>query len=157
MATRSRKQKRSVPPKISIPPTSDEPAPAEATSAATSTSDSAASYGYALHSATEPPPQPILGATAGEQVTNVLKLVADLAIIPGSGQLVEGKIGEGVMYGLAGVAAKIISPLFGPLFWVPWVFVGLDSFSKSAAGKHLWEPAQPSAAPPSVPQEPGRP
>ena len=97
------------------------------------------------------------GPSVGEQVTNALKLVADVAIIPGSGQFVEGKIGEGVVYAVAGVAAKIISPVLGPLFWVPWLFVGLDSFSRSAAGKHIWEPAQPSAAPPSGPQEPGRP
>ena len=69
----------------------------------------------------------------------MLKLVADVALTPGSGQLVEGKVGEGVLYGLAGVAAKIISPALGPLCWVPWVTVALDSFSMSAAGKHLWE------------------
>jgi hypothetical protein len=77
--------------------------------------------------------------TAGGQAINALKLVADVAILPGAGQLVEGKVGEGVVYGVAGVAAKLISPLLGPLFWVPWVAVGLDSFSKSTSGKHLWQ------------------
>ena len=78
--------------------------------------------------------------STGQQVTNALKLFADVAIMPGSGQLVEGKVAEGALYGVAGLAGKLlISPFLGPLFWVPWVAVGLDSFSKSVEGKHLWE------------------
>ena len=95
--------------------------------------------------------QSTAGPSAGEQVVNALKLVADVTFLPGTGQLVEGKVGEGVLYGLAGLAAKMISPILGPLWWVPWVGVGLDSFSKSAAGKHLWQiepgrPSQPAAS-----------
>lgn len=90
-------------------------------------------------------------SSVGQQVTNALKLVANVAIIPGSGQLVEGKVAEGVMYGAAGLAGRLLlSPLLGPLFWVPWVAVGLDSFSKSVEGKHLWELGT-HAATPSAP------
>jgi hypothetical protein len=84
--------------------------------------------------------------TAGEQVANGLKLVANVAVLPGTSQLVEGKVKEGVLYGAAGVAAKMLSPLLGPLWWVPWVGVGLDSYSKSASGRHIWEFATKSHA-----------
>jgi len=88
--------------------------------------------------------------STGQQVTNALKLLADVAIMPGSSQLVEGKVAEGALYGVAGLAGKLlISPLLGPLFWVPWVAVGLDSFSKSVDGKHLWELKPPIPAPPA--------
>lgn len=86
---------------------------------------------------------------AAGQAMNALKLVANVAIIPGAGQFVEGNVGDGVKYGLAGVAAKLISPFLGPLCWVPWIVVGLDSFSMSASGSHLWQlknaPPQPEA------------
>jgi len=134
LATKKRKQSASSA-TTTHSPTSDKPA----STAATSASDRAVAVPTdARYGATEFSPQPA-GGTAGEQVANMLKLVADVALTPGSGQLVEGKVGEGVLYGLAGVAAKIISPALGPLCWVPWVTVALDSFSMSAAGKHLWQ------------------
>lgn len=70
---------------------------------------------------------------AGEQVLNAVKFVANTSILPGSSQLIEGKVGAGLAYGVAGLAAKTV---FGP--WL-WVGIGLDSYSKSASGKHLWE------------------
>lgn len=69
----------------------------------------------------------------GEQVLNAAKFLADTAVLPGSSQLIEGHIGTGVLYGAVGLAAKSV---FGP--WL-WLGVGLDSYSKSASGKHLWE------------------
>jgi hypothetical protein len=92
--------------------------------------------------------------SAGEQVVNALKLIADVVVLPGSGQLAEGKVREGLLYGIVGVTAKIVSPVLGPLAWVPWVGVGLDSFSKSAAGKHLWELGTPRATVPAATKEP---
>jgi hypothetical protein len=76
----------------------------------------------------------------GAQVVNAAKLVGDVAILPGVGQLAEGKIAEGAMYGVGGLAAKaLLAPVLGPLAWLAWVGLGLDSYSKSSAGKHLWE------------------
>jgi hypothetical protein len=71
--------------------------------------------------------------SAGGQVLNAVKFIADVSIIPGSSQLIEGSVGSGLAYGVAGLAAKAI---FGP-----WLLlgVGLDSYSKSASGKHLWQ------------------
>lgn len=71
--------------------------------------------------------------TSGEQVLNAAKFLADTVVIPGASQIMEGKVGPGILYGAAGVAAKA---LLGP--WV-MLGVGLDSYSKSASGKHLWE------------------
>jgi hypothetical protein len=67
------------------------------------------------------------------QVLNAVKFVADTAILPGSSQLIEGSVGAGLVYGAAGLAARTV---FGP--WL-WLGIGLDSYSKSASGKHLWE------------------
>jgi hypothetical protein len=69
----------------------------------------------------------------GGQVLNAVKFLADTAVLPGSSQLIEGSVGAGLAYSVAGIAAKAIA---GP--WL-WVGVGLDSYSKSASGKHLWE------------------
>ena len=79
-------------------------------------------------------------SSGNRQLGNALKLVADVAIMPGASQLVEGKVAEGALYGVAALAGKVlIGPLLGPLFWVPWVAVGLNSFSRSVDGKNLWE------------------
>lgn len=97
------------------------------------------------------------GPGPGEQVVNAFKLLADVVVLPGSGQLVEGKVREGVMYGLAGLTAKVVSPvILGPLWWVTWVGVGLDSFSRSASGKHLWELPRHPASPTRAPNNPNR-
>ena len=95
---------------------------------------------------------------AGQQVVNALKLVADVTILPGTSHLVEGKVKEGIIYGLTGLASKIIlTPLLGPAVWIPQVLVGLDSFSTAASGRHLWETAVPTSEAPKssgTPQQP---
>lgn len=77
--------------------------------------------------ATQPTP------SVGEQVTNGVKILAELALLPGSSQIVEGKVGSGIVYGVAGFAAKAV---FGP---IGWIVAGLDSYSVSSSGRHLWE------------------
>ena len=82
------------------------------------------------------------------QAVNAVKLVADVGVLPGIGQLAEGKVAEGALYGLGGVAAKlIVGPVLGPLGWVAWVALGLDSYSRSSSGRHLWELKSASTAP----------
>lgn len=93
--------------------------------------------------------QPATRPAPSEQVVNGLKLVANVTVMPGTSQLVEGKVREGVVYGLAGAASKMLSPLLGPLWWVPWMGVALDSFSKSTSGKHLWQLAATKAEAPA--------
>jgi len=76
----------------------------------------------------------------GTQAVNAVKLVADVAVLPGLGQLAEGKVAEGALYGIGGLAAKaLLTPVLGPLGWLAWVGFGLDSYSKSSSGQHLWE------------------
>lgn len=84
----------------------------------------------------------------GEQVVNAAKLVADVGVLPGIGQLVEGNLAEGAMYGVGGLAAKalLVPVLGGPLCLVAWVALGLDSYAKSATGAHLWEQKAPAKA-----------
>jgi hypothetical protein len=90
--------------------------------------------------ATQPTP------TVGEQVTNGVKILAELALLPGASQVVEGKVGSGIVYGVAGFAAKAV---FGP---IGWIVAGLDSYSVSSSGRHLWQlvgnhPAEKTATP----------
>lgn len=83
---------------------------------------------------------------AGAQVVNGVKLVADVGVLPGIGQFVEGNIAEGAMYGVGGLATKaILVPMLGvPLGLLAWVALGLDSYAKSSTGAHLWEQKAPS-------------
>jgi len=108
-------------------------------------------------SATEPVPAEAY-PSAGEQAVNALKLVADISILPGTSHLVQGKVKEGILYGLVGVASKIIlTPVLGPAVWIPQILVGLDSYSKSSSGQHLWETAVPTSEAPKssgTPQQP---
>jgi hypothetical protein len=97
--------------------------------------------------------QPSERPAPGEQLANAVKLAANLAIIPGTSQLVEGNVREGLVYGLAGVASKVVSPLLGPLWWVPWVGVALDSFSRSASGRHLWQLGPTKTEAPAPPEQ----
>ena len=83
----------------------------------------------------------------GTQAVNAAKLVANVAILPGIGQFVEGKIAEGALYGVGGLATKaILMPVLGgPLGLLAWVALGLDSYSRSSTGAHLWEQKGPSS------------
>jgi hypothetical protein len=82
----------------------------------------------------------------GSQAVNAVKLVADVAVLPGIGQLVEGKLAEGALYGIGGLATKalLVPVLGGPLGLVAWLALGLDSYAKSSTGAHLWEQKAPA-------------
>jgi hypothetical protein len=89
----------------------------------------------------------------GGQVLNAAKFIADTAVMPGSSQLVEGDVGTGIVYGVAGAVVTWLTHSFlGPLGWLA---VGLDSYSMSSSQKHLWQhffgsaPSEPSATVPA--------
>jgi hypothetical protein len=87
----------------------------------------------------------------GEQIFNGVKLVADLVLVPGASQIVEGRVGSGILYAGGGFAARYLLPgILGP---VGWIAVALDSYSVSASGRHFWE----HAMPPRLDEEPARP
>ena len=71
--------------------------------------------------------------SAADQLVNGVKFIGDVAVLPGIGQIIEGSLGKGVAYGLTGFAANAV---VGPLGWIA---AGLDSYSVSSSGKHLWE------------------
>ena len=95
---------------------------------------------------------------AGQQVVNALKLVADVTILPGTSHLVEGKVKDGLLYSLMGLASRIIlTPALGPAVWIPQVVIGLDAFSTAASGRHLWETAVPKSEAPKSSDAPRQP
>jgi hypothetical protein len=89
---------------------------------------------------------------SGAQLLNGAKFVANLALVPGASQIVEGNVGSGILYAGSGLAARYFLPsMFGPLGWLA---IGLDSYSVSASGKHLWDYFAPT---PPAPTKSGRP
>jgi hypothetical protein len=95
---------------------------------------------------------------AGQQVVNALKLVADVSILPGTSHLVEGKVKDGIVYGLVGVGSTVLLASFlGPFGFLPKVLCGLDSFSTAVSGRHLWETAVPTSEAPKSSDAPRQP
>ena len=87
--------------------------------------------------------------SAADQMVNGAKFIGSVAFLPGINQIIEGNLGKGVLYGVTGVAAVAI---VGPL---GWIVTGLDSYSLSSSGKHLWELfGAPSAAGSPTPAKP---
>ena len=71
--------------------------------------------------------------TAGAMAMNGVKVVADIGVLPGASQLIEGNVKSGVLYAVGGLAAGAI---LGPIGWLAF---GADSMSKSLSGRHLHE------------------
>jgi hypothetical protein len=66
-------------------------------------------------------------------LSNGVKLVSEVAVLPGSGLLLDGKVVSGLIHtGSALLASAIIGP-------IGWALVVADSYSQSVTGKHLWE------------------
>lgn len=86
------------------------------------------------------------------QMTNGVKLVGE-ALLPGASLLMDGKFVDGAAHVVVGIGARI---LLGP---VGVLIVAGDSFSKSVAGRHLWDyvlPARTSGEPAAPPAQPQR-
>jgi hypothetical protein len=70
--------------------------------------------------------------TSENLLANGVKLVGEVAVLPGSGLLLEGKVVSGLVHtGSAILAGALIGP-------IGWALVVLDSYSESVTGKHLW-------------------
>ncbi|HYC61337.1 MAG TPA: DUF6072 family protein [Thermoanaerobaculia bacterium] len=72
-------------------------------------------------------------ATAATVVTNGVKAIAEIGVVPGASLLADGEVRSGTLHILSGVVARA---LFGP---IGWLAVGADSFSRSVSGKHIYE------------------
>ena len=71
--------------------------------------------------------------TAGAMAINGVKAVADLGVLPGAGQIIDGDVRSGFLYAVGGLAARAV---LGPIGWLAF---GADAASKSISGKHLHE------------------
>jgi hypothetical protein len=66
-------------------------------------------------------------------LANGVKLIGEVAVLPGSGLLLEGQVVSGLLHtGSAYVAGAILGP-------IGWFLVVADSYSRSVTGRHLWE------------------
>ena len=72
-------------------------------------------------------------ADAGKAAINGLKAFTDIAILPGSSLMMDGDVKGGVLHAAGGILARAA---LGPL---GWLYLGLNSYSNSATGKHLHE------------------
>ena len=64
---------------------------------------------------------------------NAVKLVGEIAFVPGTSLLLDGKINSGVAHAAIGFAARALFGLPG------LVLVAADSYSESVSGKGLYE------------------
>ncbi len=71
---------------------------------------------------------------------NAVEVVADVMILPGLSELIEGRIPSGLAYGTGGVLANLATRWgFATLGPISWIALGLDSYSMSVYQKHIWE------------------
>lgn len=70
-------------------------------------------------------------AESNVTVGNGVKLIGEMAFLPGTSHLLDGEIKTGALYAAAGFAARIL--LGAPAV----VLVAADSFSRSVTGKGL--------------------
>ncbi|MGH8652847.1 MAG: DUF6072 family protein [Gammaproteobacteria bacterium] len=71
----------------------------------------------------------------GAQLFNFVKLVGDIALIPGTSLLMQGKVPQGGTHALLGFLAKAaLGPVAGT---VGWLLLAANSYAKSSSGKYL--------------------
>jgi hypothetical protein len=71
----------------------------------------------------------------GTLLVNGVKVLGEVAVVPGASLLVDGQVKSGIFHaagGLLGLA--ILGPVLGPLTWLA---VGVDSYSRSVSGKTI--------------------
>ena len=70
-------------------------------------------------------------------LTNAAKLLGEFLVIPGVSLAVDGDVKSGVLHAAAAVAAGVaLGPVLGP---IGVLAAGLDSYSKSVSGMHIYE------------------
>jgi len=71
----------------------------------------------------------------GTLLVNGVKVLGEVAVVPGASLIVDGQVKSGIVHaagGLLGLA--ILGPVLGPLAWLA---VGADSYSRSVSGKTI--------------------
>jgi len=75
------------------------------------------------------------GRDPGVQLLNFLKLAGDVAIIPGTSLLMQGKVPQGGTHALLGWLAK--TALGSVTGTVGWLLLAANSYAKSTSGTYL--------------------
>jgi hypothetical protein len=73
--------------------------------------------------------------TPGSLLVNGVKVLGEVAVVPGASLIVDGEVKSGIVHaagGLLGLA--VLGPVLGPLTWLA---MGADSYSRSVAGKTI--------------------
>lgn len=70
--------------------------------------------------------------TPSRLLVNGALAIADVGVLPGASQLVDGQVKSGVLHVLAAVVAGSV---FGP---IGWLAVGANSFSRTITGRSLY-------------------
>jgi hypothetical protein len=71
----------------------------------------------------------------GTLLVNGVKVLGEVAVVPGASLIVDGQVKSGIFHaagGLLGLA--VLGPVLGPLTWLA---VGADSYSRSVSGKTI--------------------
>jgi hypothetical protein len=71
----------------------------------------------------------------GQIVANGVKLAGDTLVAPGTSLLLEGRVIEGSLHVIAGVAARV---LLGP---IGWLVVAANSYASATTGNSLLQRA----------------
>ncbi len=71
------------------------------------------------------------------EIVNAVKLVGDLAVLPGMSLLMQGKVPEGGAHAILGfLAARTLGTVAGP---VCWILLAANAYAKSTSGSYLHE------------------
>lgn len=68
-----------------------------------------------------------------DPVQNGIRLLGETVVMPGASLILDGKIGEGAIHAVLGLAAKA---LLGPPVWM---LIAANSYSKCVSGRNLYE------------------
>jgi hypothetical protein len=78
---------------------------------------------------------PTGGQTPGTLLVNGVKVLGEVAIVPGASLIVDGQVKSGIFHAAGGVLGiALLGPVLGPLTWLAF---GADSYSRSVSGKTL--------------------
>jgi hypothetical protein len=81
--------------------------------------------------------------TGAGMLTNAAKILGEVVFVPGVSLAVDGDIKSGALHAAAALAAGALGPVLGP---IGWLVAGLDSYSKSVSGLHIYEHFKPKTA-----------
>lgn len=70
-----------------------------------------------------------------ETAENAVNLAGDFAVLPGTSQVLKGRIGSGLLHAAVGVGGRWF---LGPAGWVAWFGAAANSYAKTSTGYDLF-------------------